>query len=137
MNIIISLHFRFKQFAFICSIFIFSTTFSAAQNFAKHTIEKSFNGSNSVHAIDLDGDGDIDVLGSAFVDKDITWWENDGDQNFTEHIIDGSFVGAKDVFAIDKDGNIDVLSTDHLDDEINWYENDRSENITKHPKIKN
>jgi len=39
---------------------------------------------------------------------DITWWENDGSQNFTEHPIAGSFTGARSVYAIDVDGDSDI-----------------------------
>ena len=34
-------------------------------------------GASSVHAADVDGDGDIDVLGAAYLADGITWWEND------------------------------------------------------------
>jgi hypothetical protein len=99
----------------------------------KHTIEGDYNGARFVHAIDLDGDGDIDVLGAAGIAADITWFENDGDENFTEHTIDGNYVGAIIVHAIDldSDGDIDVLGAASMDD-IAWYENDGDENFTKH-----
>ena len=50
-------------------------------------------GANSVFGLDLDKDGDIDVLntGSANSGDDVTWWENDGtfsDGGWTEHTID-------------------------------------------------
>ena len=43
----------------------------------EHTVNGEFNGAYSVYAADVDGDGDIDVLGAAYGDNDITWWESD------------------------------------------------------------
>ncbi|NQU05250.1 MAG: choice-of-anchor D domain-containing protein, partial [Calditrichaeota bacterium] len=51
----------------------------------EHVIEGDFSGAVSVYAEDIDGDGDMDVLGAAINADDITWWENDGEQDFTEH----------------------------------------------------
>jgi len=49
-----------------------------SQNFTEHTIDSSLSGARSVYAADVDGDGDIDVIGAAFLDDEITWWENLG-----------------------------------------------------------
>ncbi|NQT34157.1 choice-of-anchor D domain-containing protein, partial [bacterium] len=78
----------------------------------------------SVYATDIDGDGDMDVLGAAYGDADITWWENDGEQDFTEHTIAGDFDGAYSVYAadIDGDGDMDVLGAAYGADDIIWWE---------------
>jgi hypothetical protein len=36
-----------------------------------------------VYAIDLDGDGDNDVLSASFSDDKIAWYINDGNGNFS------------------------------------------------------
>ena len=41
----------------------------------------------SVYAVDLDGDGDIDVLSASYVDAKIAWYENDGSESFTARTI--------------------------------------------------
>ncbi|HBS88197.1 MAG: hypothetical protein A2W91_05015 [Bacteroidetes bacterium GWF2_38_335] len=81
----------------------------------------------SVFAIDLDGDGDNDVVSASQNDDKIAWYENtDGVGTFgIEKIISTSANGASCVFScdIDGDGDNDVLSASPLDDKIAWYEN--------------
>ena len=43
----------------------------------KHTVDWAFDGAYSVYAADVDGDGDMDILGAASNADDITWWESD------------------------------------------------------------
>ena len=93
----------------------------------EHTVDGSFNGASSVHAADVDGDGDLDVLGAADLADAITWWENTaGDGTvWTEHTVDGSFNGASSVHAADIDGdaNLDILGAATVADDITWWEN--------------
>ena len=94
----------------------------------EHPVDEDINGSFSVFAADVDGDGDLDVLGAAgFPDDDVTWWENfDGNGTiWIEHTIDGSFEGARSVYAadVDGDGNLDVLGAASEADEIAWWKN--------------
>ena len=44
--------------------------------FTSHTITISAESAHSVYAVDLDGDGDIDVLSASVNDDKITWYEN-------------------------------------------------------------
>ncbi|GAG80366.1 unnamed protein product, partial [marine sediment metagenome] len=71
-------------------------------------------------------DNDIDVIGASANYDDISWWENDGSENFTEHVIDSNLDGAIAVYAIDidNDTDIDVLSAARDADDISWWEND-------------
>ncbi|MDP8205400.1 MAG: FG-GAP-like repeat-containing protein [Candidatus Electryonea clarkiae] len=105
------------------------------EEFEEHIIESDFNFVRGIFAIDLDGDEDIDVLGSSDQENEnIVWWENDGNGNFDQNVIDGNFVDASDVFAIDldRDQDIDVIGTSRDGDEIAWWENDGNENFTKY-----
>ncbi|MEE8488315.1 MAG: FG-GAP-like repeat-containing protein, partial [Gemmatimonadota bacterium] len=72
------------------------------------------NGVTSVFAIDLNGDGDVDVLSASTNDDTIAWHENDGNDppSFTRHIISTNADGASSVFAadLDGDGDVDVVS---------------------------
>ncbi|MBU0690940.1 VCBS repeat-containing protein, partial [bacterium] len=99
-----------------------------------HTITGSFDGARGAFAIDLDDDGDMDVLGAAEYADDIAWWENDGSQNFTEHTINAAFDGAYAVCAedLDDDGDKDVIGVAYNGDDVYWWENDGAESFTQH-----
>ena len=94
----------------------------------EQTITDTFNGAASVYAADVDGDGDLDILGAAFNADDITWWENttgDG-SSWSTHIVTTSFNGAMSVYAadVDGDGDLDVLGAAiGLQTTITWWEN--------------
>ncbi|MCH8035267.1 MAG: VCBS repeat-containing protein, partial [Bacteroidetes bacterium] len=119
-------------------IIVFSLTtniFSQVQ-FTSHTITTDAFGAVSVFAIDVDGDGDMDVLSASsrqFENK-IDWYENDGNENFTSHTITTDVGNATSVYAadVDGDGDMDVLSASSNDHKIAWYENDGNENFTSH-----
>jgi hypothetical protein len=88
----------------------------------------------SVYAVDVDGDGDMDVLSASSVDDKIAWYENDGQQTFTSHTITTSADAATSVYAtdMDGDGDMDVLSASFGDDKIAWYENDGQQTSPAH-----
>ena len=102
-------------------------TDGSGTSWTEHLVDGAFDGAISVHAADLDGDGDMDVLGAAIRDGDITWWENtDGSgTSWTEHLVDGAFDGAISVHAadLDGDGDMDVLGAAYHADDITWWEN--------------
>jgi hypothetical protein len=91
------------------------------------TTEAGF--ASSVHAADVDRDGDVDVLSAISSDHKIAWYENtDGQGTFgNERVIATEAVGAKSVYAadVDGDGDVDVLSAAGYGDgaKISWYEN--------------
>ncbi len=72
-------------------------------------IETAYNRTMSLTHIDLDNDGDKDLLGSAPQSSDLVWWEKDED-GFIEHIIDESttrkYIRSYD---IDDDGDLDII----------------------------
>ena len=82
----------------------------------------------SVFAVDIDGDGDLDIVSASNIDNKIAWYENDGaaDPSFTARTITTSADGAWSVYAadIDNDGDMDVLTATPDDHKIIWYEND-------------
>ena len=88
------------------------------------------DGASSVFGSDIDGDGDLDIVGAARDGDDITWWENTaGDGSaWTEHSVPTTVTigGVYSVFAadLDHDGDTDALSAS-TGDEIAWKENFR------------
>ncbi len=92
----------------------------------KHLVDDDFVRSSSLETVDLDGDGDLDLVGSAWVGNQIRWWRNEGGRPpvWTEMLIESGFAGASSVRAgdIDGDGTIDVAGCAWVDDEVViWY----------------
>ena len=85
--------------------------------FTESAISTSAYVAYSVHAADVDGDGDMDVLSASLSDDKIAWYENDGSESFTEHVISTSADGARIVHAVDVDvdGDMDMLSASRVD----------------------
>ena len=94
---------------------------------AEHIVAEDFAGASSVYSEDIDGDGDMDVLGAAYQDHQISWWENiDGSgASFIEHTIDLDFSGASSVYSedIDGDGDMDVIGAAYHTSDVAWLEN--------------
>ena len=92
-----------------------------------HLVDGDFNGAYCVYAEDIDGDGDVDILGAAKGEDDISWWENSDSGSgiyWTEHIIGGNFRGTSVRCAdIDGDGDYDIIGASEIDDDITWWEN--------------
>ena len=85
--------------------------------------------------VDLDGDGDVDILSAAqrgdYTDVIVSWFENlDGRGNFGERIeISNGLIGLRDVVALDVegDGDLDVVafasSRAYDAGDLVWHEN--------------
>ncbi len=94
---------------------------------AIHIIDPFYSGASYVSAADVEGDGDLDVLGAAEGADEVTWWENDnGDgSSWTKHTI--SFINqATSILGVDldNDGDTDILGTGFKDGgKLHWWEN--------------
>lgn len=85
----------------------------------------------SVHAADMDGDGDMDVLSASYLDDKIVWYENDGSASFTTHTLSTTSNEAYTVYAadMDGDGDLDLIVAVQGEDTIDWYANDIASDI--------
>ncbi|MCB9853338.1 MAG: VCBS repeat-containing protein [Phycisphaerales bacterium] len=93
----------------------------------EHTVAGDFVGANSVVTADLDGDGDMDIIGAASGADEIAWWENTaGDGTaWLAHTVDDAFDRVISVFAtdVDSDGDMDILGAAANAGDIAWWEN--------------
>ncbi len=106
-------------------------------NLIEHTIDGEYDGAHSISASDIDNDGDLDVVGAARVDDEVTWWENvNGDgTSWTRHKVD-YFNDAFSAIAVDVngDGYMDLAGVASQADEVAWWANENGTGLvwTKH-----
>ena len=84
---------------------------------------------NETMAVDLDSDGDLDVLAVNSNLYNVSWYENDGSGSFgAQRIIVENPEEGFSIFAADLDGDrdMDVLVFFKVDRRIAWYENNGS-----------
>jgi len=70
-------------------------------------------------AVDLDLDGDLDVLHAT------GWFENDGNANFTEHVVDGLYRTGLNIWLaadLDGDSDLDLIAADGTLGIMAWME---------------
>jgi len=111
--------------------------------FVKHAISDTTFNASAIHAVDLDLDGDTDIVYDPGIEDNekIIWLKNDGNQNFTYQILADSTEGAQTILSadIDNDGDLDLFSCngdwigfyDYGDQNISWFENNGSQNFTR------
>ena len=84
----------------ILFILSFSSFLVSQPTFTAHSITTDADMARSVFSIDVDGDGDMDVLSASYQDNKIAWYENDGSESFTAHTITTSAAGANFVLSL-------------------------------------
>jgi len=88
-------------------------------------VSLTFQGAQSVGTVDIDLDGDDDIIGAASIDNRISWWENaNGDGNvWLERLVDTNFPSAWAVTSadIDGDGVPDILAASRSSHTISWW----------------
>ena len=94
---------------------------AANPSFTLETVATNIDGAWDVFPIDLDQDGDMDILSAAHGENKVRWFDNNGNSNptFTSYdVVSG--VDARSLFPgdYDNDGDIDVLSASQNDNKI-------------------
>ncbi len=74
--------------------------------------------------VDLDEDGDEDIVAAAQDDNSIYWFDNDGSESFTKKTITSSLQSVLGVAVSDLDGDndFDIVAGDHHRGTVYWYE---------------
>ncbi len=92
--------------------------------FTKHIIADDVIGASWIRATDMDLDGDLDIIATAYEADELAWWENDA-MSFIKHPIATEYDGAGSINAadLDLDGDIDLVSTSVLGGNVDWWEN--------------
>ena len=102
--------------------------------FVEHTVGDDFDGARHAQVVDLDDDGDNDVVACGFEDDDIFWWKNNGSGSFTRHVVvQDNFekVNHLVVADLDSDNDLDVVAVSFDQGVLAWWENDGNENFTR------
>ena len=98
----------------------------SGDTWTRHNIDENFDGARHVCVVDIDGDQDLDIVGSADIANTIAWWENTGPSGgWIKHVVDSTFEGVNAVYPedIDGDGRQDLVAVADLGDEIAWWKN--------------
>lgn len=96
------------------------------------------NGAQHVHADDMDGDGDMDVVFGADTGDRVVWVENLDGAGFSwaPRIVDAAVDSVHAVVTadVDADGDADILAAVELSNQVIWYEHDgqKPPNFARH-----
>ncbi|MBC8436040.1 MAG: T9SS type A sorting domain-containing protein [Bacteroidetes bacterium] len=117
--------------------------FGQAPGFIQHTIDLDFNGIHRVKVVDLDFDGDLDIVGGSehtpyTTSKGLAWWRNDGGYPiiWTRFTIDLMYrhVMSVDVACINNDTFPDIVASSWENGKLCWWQNsgDPTQNWIRH-----
>ena len=94
--------------------------------FEPHYVDGDFDIFSSVHAADVDGDGDLDILAGQFYPEKIVWYESNGtgDPIAIHNVATGIYLPFSVCSGdMDGDGDVDIVSGSFYNEKIYWYEN--------------
>jgi uncharacterized repeat protein (TIGR01451 family) len=107
-------------------ILVFGIDSAKAQFSTQSEISKSVAYPIDAILVDLNNDGNLDILCASRDDDKVSWYENLGSGNFgTQQVIttDAESVRSIDAADLDNDGDVDVVSASQQDAKVAWYEN--------------
>jgi hypothetical protein len=93
---------------------------------SEHPIATDFDYACNLSLGDMDSDGDVDVVATAWYDEEVAWWRNDGGSPvaWTRQTIAQGFTGTHwvEIADINDDGNPDVVAAAMDRAELAWWE---------------
>lgn len=109
-------------------LFVWYENLDGQGNFGgRNIIEENVTTPTAIYFADLDGDGDMDILGSSAGEDSVMWYENtDGLGNFgPRNTITNTSPSPWNIktLDVDQDGDMDVFVVDYSDGTVSWYEN--------------
>lgn len=129
-----------KQLYFILILLSGFNLFATDITFTRHEVG-AFERASDVSIADINHDGYLDIVATAY-DEGIAWWENDGQQNFTKHIIAditnhnfARFVVSNrndgTILDLNNDGFVDLVSAAMTGNRVSLWINDGNGNFTE------
>ena len=107
---------------------------NGSQSFTRIDLSPAQSGEQTT-AVDMDGDGDRDVVVASTSQGTLQWLENDGGESFTTRSIATIGITLRAVTAadVDDDGDIDVVTASGGNEGgVAWYENNGAHSFTSH-----
>ena len=102
--------------------------------FTKHSLVDTIDGFWRFSTFDWENDGDLDIFFTSlsYGNQKAAWLENDGNENFTYHLIVDTIISPFLIkpFDIDQDNDVDIFLSSSETDELYWLKNDGSDNFT-------
>ena len=118
-----------KFYFILLALILGSVQFCYAEiRFTEHVVSDDYPHARSIMALDIDFDGDIDLLTTKW--GRVSLWKNNGEQEYTEHRLFEANSCPPDTADMNGDGEIDIVIV--VDDCLSWYENDGDEEFTQH-----
>lgn len=109
------------------AIYVFENPGEAGDTFTQHTVATAVDGARGVTLSDLNGDGFLDIIGTA-IHGDYAFWlraDSQASWNYQFNTIATNLDLALGVSVtdVDGDGDQDVIVASRLDNTVAWYEN--------------
>jgi hypothetical protein len=127
-----------REPAIYCTILLLccsTPVYSQVLTFTERAIDSDYAGMSCVELLDLDGDGDLDIIGGSETTPTtqslgLAWWRNEGGNppSWTRFTIDSQFshVMSVDVAYVDSDNLPDIIATSWSLNQIAWWKNSGS-----------
>ncbi len=92
--------------------------------FTEHLISNKFTYAYGIAAADLTGTGSLDIVAGDTDSYSLYWFENDGQGNFTRHIVHyraGEWIERHQVVDLDGDGKLEVVCIDNIGGAVHYF----------------